>query len=567
MQQNTPEKQLQKLPVYSTLSTPLPFQEAGIDRIKNLEGWYRGGFILSATGTGKTFQILSHIVNSINKHPNQTNLIVCPSHLINNWYEEITKHFCDTKESDTKESDTNILTSNINIFHGSSKSYKRVHFTITSYNLLKCKELQDVRFTRIILDEAHYIRNKTTKFYNNACNLSSQFRWCLTATPVMNSDKDLQSYVTFLELQVPKSITPKMLHKFSLLQSVDNIKLPTCTETVLNLEMCPEQSQIFYKLLDVAKHRIKDIKTFMGEESNQIIRRIYRASFLTVILRLRQACNFVSKPKYSEIDTETNEECSICMNNKSQMATSTCNHKLCLSCWQKILVIKPSCPFCRGHTQIKDLTYEKESEDPNNKKNLEYISVKMVKLLELIGERDHKVIVSSQWVTTLDYIQDTLSTSNIAFRKVYRIDGSLNITGKSNILNSFKKDTSNAILLISLTSAAEGLNITEAKTMIHYDFWWNSQKTAQMSARIHRLGQIDTTEIFYLKTKNTIEMFMETINNTKREMECHYIKTKCKENKCFSTAGIIAQIMSFDSTKRLNELEYNNTIVLPEYIL
>ena len=57
-----------------------------------------------------------------------------------------------------------------------------------------------IRWARIILDEAHYIRNMHTRQSRACLRLSGVCRWAVTATPVQNSLNDLYPLLRFLEV-------------------------------------------------------------------------------------------------------------------------------------------------------------------------------------------------------------------------------------------------------------------------------------------------------------------------------------------------------------------------------
>ncbi|KAI4353313.1 hypothetical protein L6164_002272 [Bauhinia variegata] len=56
----------------------------------------------------------------------------------------------------------------------------------------------------------------------------------------------------------------------------------------------------------------------------------------------------MSKGKLSEIDKEREEECGICMEMNSKVVLPTCNHSMCMKCYQNWRVRSQSCPFCRN---------------------------------------------------------------------------------------------------------------------------------------------------------------------------------------------------------------------------
>jgi transcription termination factor 2 len=74
---------------------------------------------------------------------------------------------------------------------------------LTTYGIVRSESNKNgavtgVKWRRIILDEAHQIRNDESLTAEAVCRLSAQSRWALTGTPVHNKDKDMYSMLKFL---------------------------------------------------------------------------------------------------------------------------------------------------------------------------------------------------------------------------------------------------------------------------------------------------------------------------------------------------------------------------------
>ncbi|WP_188206145.1 DEAD/DEAH box helicase [Alkalibacillus aidingensis] len=124
---------------------------------------------------------------------------------------------------------------------------------------------------------------------------------------------------------------------------------------------------------------------------------------------------------------------------------------------------------------------------------------KALRTIELIQELDEKVIIFTEYKSTQLYLQWLCQQNGIS---AVPYNGDFRKSKKQWMLQLFKN---NAKVLIATDAGAEGLNLQFCRTMIHYDLPWNPMKLEQRIGRIHRFGQKEDVNIYYVVLKNTID--------------------------------------------------------------
>lgn len=289
-----------------------------------------GGILADMMGLGKTLSILSLIVHGLTDaqtfgdqiaptiqeddvvliRNSKATLLVCPLSTVANWEEQIKTHIEAGKLS-------------CYIYHGSNRN-KNINMLasfdviITTYAIVSSEyfgrgskgdgsPLFQTNFVRIVLDEAHSIREQATRQSQAVCALSAQRRWAVTGTPVQNRLDDLGALIKFLRvrpfserggfsqyiLSPFKMADPEILPKLRLLvdsitlrRLKDRIDLPDRTDQIVRLKFTPDEARLYEWFARDSDRRMRIIAS---EQKKSLGGKSY-VHILRAIMRLRLIC-------------------------------------------------------------------------------------------------------------------------------------------------------------------------------------------------------------------------------------------------------------------------------------
>ncbi|PPQ99319.1 hypothetical protein CVT24_009187 [Panaeolus cyanescens] len=572
----------------------LPHQVLGRAWMKEREDLTKkahGGILADDMGLGKTIQTLTRMVDGRARKSDRDDgwlaatLVVCPLALVGQWADEVErmttklkvlKHQGPSRTTDPQvfakyhvvvttydtvrneyeaysppaKDESKASTSKSKKKDNGSSDSEAEDFgrTLAKKPAKKSKQkdaLFRVKWFRIVLDEAHNIKNHKTKGAIACCELEAKFRWALTGTPMQNNVTELYSLLKFLRIkplsqwdtfndQIAKPVNTGrgavramkrlqvVLQKIMLRRRKDQnlngkalIQLPKRTIEVIS---CPfdDTERKFYTALET-KMEDSIAKLMAASNKNYM-------SMLLLLLRMRQACNhpiLVSKDYKQDTDAVepravkgkddlepdaddliaafgqlgVTKKCQLCMTVLNSDNTAEAP-------WQT---------HCTDCALLAAEAEKSESDRPSSAK------IRMVlKLLRDIDDRsqsEEKTIIFSQFTSMLDLIEPFLQDKGI---KYVRYDGSMAPKEREAALEKIKTSSSTRVILISFKAGSTGLNLTACNNVILVDLWWNPALEDQAFDRAHRFGQKRDVNIYKLKIDNTVEDRILDLQNKKR---------------------------------------------------
>ncbi|EXJ54859.1 uncharacterized protein A1O5_12925 [Cladophialophora psammophila CBS 110553] len=125
-------------------------------------------------------------------------------------------------------------------------------------------------------------------------------------------------------------------------------------------------------------------------------------------------------------------------------------------------------------------------------------------LQQIRSTTDEKVVVISNYTSTLNLIQQLAANSNLSF---LRLDGSVAAKKRQALVDKFNRSTASQcfLFLLSAKAGGVGLNLIGANRLVLFDVDWNPATDDQAVARIHRQGQQRHCKIYRFLIKGGLE--------------------------------------------------------------
>ncbi|KAG5811253.1 hypothetical protein H9Q74_013656 [Fusarium xylarioides] len=481
-----------------------------------------GGILADEMGLGKTLCVLSLICWSLdllrdtagqgNGSEPSTTLVVIPK-MIPGWQAQIKSHIIPGQIR-------------VAVYHGTgrqtlAKQFRNNDIVLTTYRTLRSEwtkkgPLFTNQWFRVVLDEgqhsypitlpmwltnaAHRIGNRSTQVFQAACELQSSRRWCLTGTPIVNSIDNYGALLAFIKME-PLGIKATFDHwisnpirdsvqeglrKLRILveatclrrtKSTISQALPPPTVREEKVELLPYDRALYdYFEFEAAKNAADPAENSNTGRGKNV---------LSLIHNLRRICNHGEDLlPASDIEAWRLQTMHI-----SARQLPGANYSL--SSYSKI---SPS-------AKVKRLIHNIRLEQANNLAGPATAPVKSV--------------VFSYWTKMLNLVQEALLQASFLCE---RIDGQYSIKQREKAMSRFANDPCCTVMLASLGSGGEGIDLTSANHVHLLEPHWNPMVEEQAIARVHRIGQQRQVTATKYITPDSVEEYVQSIQLKKKRL-------------------------------------------------
>ncbi|MBU3930867.1 MAG: DEAD/DEAH box helicase family protein [Proteobacteria bacterium] len=506
----------------------------------------KGALLADEVGLGKTIEAGLVLSQKWAEHRRRI-LVITPSHLRKQWYQELTDKFflpCRLLESKSY---------NDAVKQGRFRPFEASEIIICSYHFARNKatDVQAIPWDLVVIDEAHRLRNvyKPSNVIANTLKLAlaGKDKLLLTATPLQNSLLELFGLVSFIDEHTfgdLKSFREQFanLNQEQVFQTLKARLRPVCHRTLrrqvlpyikftkrlpLVQEFTPEESedQLYHLVSEyLQRDNLQALPASQRSLMTLVLRKLLASStfaiagaLISISNRLKAKLRTEESPKSLEEELEQDYEAL----EETADEWSEDEPVQPLSQEDREAIEKEIAEldaFARLATSIKH--------NAKGKSLLQALEIAFAKATEIGAAQ--KAVIFTESRRTQSYLLRLLadspfsegivlfngSNSDECSKKIYtdwlahhrgtdRVSGSRTADLRSALVDYFREQ---GRIMIATEAGAEGINLQFSSLVVNYDLPWNPQRVEQRIGRCHRYGQQhDVVVVNFLNRKNAAD--------------------------------------------------------------
>ena len=403
----------------------------------------RGGILADEMGLGKTIQMLGLIKNLPKSHT----ILIAPLAVLDQW--KTTAEKSSIRCYNLEKSNWVLKTK---MFPNASSLYLCSYET-AQRNLRAIKKME---FDRLICDEAHRLSNQKTLNFITISSILTKLKWFLTATPIVNSEKDIKSLFNLLDLDddiyenIPQYVLARTMEQ--LRSSIPDAPKPPISVTH-ELDFLSNEEAEFYRGIQGAIMNQLTYGQVNGLDKLALLLRLRQLSIHPNVYVEAKRKNNVYVAPYEGTSAKF-QQISFLINNESHT-----NHKWII--------------FCHFHEE-------------------------MLMLKELIEP--------------FDFIRHIGIYSG-------KLDLEERVALLNKMKGDFTDYKTTDVLIIQLQSGGVGLNLQEFDRIIFSGPWWTQSMMNQAVGRAVRIGQKKQVMVHHLHLNEEKTLNIDRIMNDRAQIK------------------------------------------------
>jgi superfamily II DNA or RNA helicase len=439
-----------------------PYQERGLAWLSFLGDLGLGAILADDMGLGKTVMMLSSLAKA-RETGGRPALLVCPMSLVGNWQREAARFTPDLA---------------VHVHHGADRlsgeelttALNAADLVITTYGLAARDQeaLSQVRWARVVCDEAQNIKNAATRQARAVRALPAGARVALTGTPVENRLTDLWSIMEFVS---PGLLGPAERFRTRYVVPVERNGDEEAAERLRQVT-----GPFILRRRKTDKTIISDLpdklemKTWCNLTPEQAS--LYQATVSDMMARIEAA-------------DEGIERRGLVLATMAKLK-QVCNH--------------PAHLLADGS-------------------RLEGRSGKLARLEEICDEviaEGDKALCFTQYAEFGRMLQPYLA-ARLGCPVSY-LHGGTSKKQRDAMVSEFQESAEPSLFILSLKAGGTGLNLTAASHVIHIDRWWNPAVEDQATDRAFRIGQRKDVQVRKFVCVGTLEERIDSMIEEKKAL-------------------------------------------------
>ena len=454
----------------------------------------KGGILADEMGLGKTVQTIATTLGN----PGGRTLIIVPKSLQIQWVEQIQQ-----------------FTSHDVQKYKPSSPISSAQYVVATYGQVFCGKLSTIPWYRLVLDEAHRLKNKNAKTSQHISRIRREITWCLTGTPIVREPRDVHSLVHILGDPNPSLTTDEIRSRYILRRTFDDLcivcprlELPRLDIQTHDVYLTQQEREAYNNVVMYGRFAVRVAQSMILEGGD---RREAANHVFEIMLRLQQIVVSPSLCMETIRDTQTTlfsdvladesdapyKDCPICMDDMTNPSKTKCNHWFCSSCITAACGCKMTCPMCRSPIEEGDI-----AQTSRNTETVTALSTKYSKVLDILGQTPEKTIIFTHWRREQADLYREIARLG---REARIINGSTPAEERHAIVHAFNHSEEPMVLIANIQTTSTGLNLQAAKTVIFPSLDWSPTMELQAIARVHRIGVEHPVSVHRIIAPGTID--------------------------------------------------------------